>query len=230
MNQALRTIYENHHQESRPGNFSILEKQRGDLFAQLMFEKDDKLRRVVEPIYWQDAEMVKPYIQARYLVDCKSDAATCLMTADQKNWLPEHFFMLSDKMSMANSLEERMPLADKELLLFSRSIPRNFKVSLFRSKKILKDAFKKDLPEYLFHQPKRGWFSPTAKWLREPILANLAREILSADYYPPTSKLFNWNALNKMLEDHIGKKEYNLNLLWAVITFQAWARHNKIEV
>ena len=201
-----------------------------DIFSQLMFEKDFKLSRVISPSFLIKGENVKSYFAQRYFEDCASDLADCLMKADQRSWLPDHFFMLSDKMSMANAVEERMPLADKELILFSRSIPRKFKIDLFGTKKILKDAFREDLPEYLFHQPKRGWFSPTAKWLREPILTNLAREILSPDYYQPTAKLFEWKAVGEMFDNHVSKKEYNLTLLWVMITFQAWARHNKIEV
>ena len=152
------------------------------------------------------------------------------MKIEQKTWLPEHFFMLSDKMSMANALEERMPLADKELLYFSRSLPRSYKVGLFRTKKILKDAFRNDLPDFLFEQPKRGWFSPAAKWFRNPSFAQFARGVLSPGYYEGSKNLFDWVGLQDMLEKHIDKREYNLTLLWAVLTFQVWAKQNRIEL
>ena len=114
------------------------------------------------------------------------------MKADQESWLPDYFFMLSDKMSMASALEERVPLVDKELVAFSAAMPRSYKLDLFKTKKVLKDAFRNDLPDFLFNQPKRGWFSPGAKWLRDPDFEKFAREVLSKDYYEGTRMLFNW--------------------------------------
>src|SRR3989344_5785051 len=127
-------------------------------------------------------------------------------------------------------LEERMPLCDKELAALARSLPRRYKVDLFGTKKVLKDAFKDDLPEYLFNQPKRGWFAPAAKWLRNPEFSRLARDVLSPGYCAGTASLFNWPAVADMLERHIDKREYNLTLLWTLITFQTWAKEYKIEL
>ena len=198
-----------------------------DLFAKFMFQKDNKLSRVISPEVLVSGNLIQNAYK-KYLVG--TDAVEKLMNADRQSWLPDHFFMLSDKMSMASALEERMPLADKEIVAFSGSLPRSFKVDLFRTKKILKDAFKNDLPDFLFKQPKRGWFSPAAKWLRYPDFSEWAREILSEGYYSESSSLFNWSALQEMLEKHIDKSEYNLTIIWTVITFQAWAREYQIEI
>ena len=200
---------------------------RSDLFARFMFIKDPLLERVLAPRFFVPDRPVKTYY-ARYLAG--ADAAEALMHADERSWLPDYFFMLSDKMSMASALEERMPLCDKELAALARSLPRRYKVDLFGTKKVLKDAFKDDLPEYLFNQPKRGWFAPAAKWLRNPEFSRFARDVLSPGYYAGTTSLFNWPAVAQMLEKHIDKREYNLTLLWAIITFQTWAREFKIEV
>lgn len=205
-------------------------KSKVDLFAQFMFEKDTKLSKVISSSVFVDDSQIKEYFQNRYISHCTGDSADCFMSVDQKSWLPEHFFMLSDKMSMASALEERMPFADKELVTFSRSLPRSYKVDLFRTKKILKDAFRKDLPDFLFNQPKRGWFSPGAKWFRDPDFEKFAREVLSQNYYEGTRTLFNWSAVEEMLDKHISKEKYNLTILWAILTFQVWARKYKIEI
>ena len=201
-----------------------------DLFAQFMFEKDTKLSKVISSSIFVDDSQVKEYFQDKYISHCTSDPAECFMKVDQKSWLPEHFFMLSDKMSMASALEERMPFADKELMAFSQSLPRSYKVDLFRTKKILKDAFRKDLPDFLFDQPKRGWFSPGAKWFRDPDFEKFAREVLSQNYYEGTRTLFNWSAVEEMLDRHISKEKYNLTILWAILTFQVWARKYQIKI
>src|SRR3989338_4971712 len=198
-----------------------------NLFAKFMFEKDGKLSRIISQEMFLPGSMIKSrykkYLRGR-------DAAEALMSADRLSWLPEHFFMLSDKMSMASALEERMPLGDKELVAFSQTLPRNYKVDLRKTKKILKYAFKDDLPEFLFDQPKRGWVSPAAQWFKNKEFADFAREILSESYCAGSGKLFNWQELRGMLERHINKEEYNLTSLWAVLTFQMWAKKFKVEI
>jgi asparagine synthase (glutamine-hydrolysing) len=205
-------------------------KDEVDLFSQFMFEKDEGLSQVICPSFFEKDVKIKKYFQDQYFSSCRADIVECLMDVDQKSWLPDHFFMLSDKMSMASAIEERMPLADRELLTFSKTIPTSYKVGLFRTKKILKDAFKDDLPDYLFKQPKRGWFSPAAKWFRDPKFEIFVREVLSENYYLGTKKLFNWVSVERMLDDHISKKKYNLTVLWAILVFQMWAKQYQIEV
>lgn len=200
-----------------------------DLFAQFMFEKDDKLSRVISTLAFKNDVASKNYFADRYLSRYAGDPASQFMRADQESWLPDYFFMLSDKMSMASALEERVPLVDKELVAFSRAMPRSYKLDLFKTKKILKDAFRRDLPEFLFDQPKRGWFSPGAKWLRDPDFEKFAREILSQEYYEGTRTLFNWPAVEDMLDKHISKEKYNLTILWAILTFQVWAKTYRVQ-
>ncbi len=201
-----------------------------DLFAQLLFEKDDKLSKVIPSSIFKSDVYIKKYFQDRYFSQCKGDPANCFMMVDQESWLPDYFFTLSDRMAMSGALEERVPLVDKELVAFSKVIPRSYKLDLFRTKKILKDAFKDDLPDFLFSQPKRGWFSPGAKWLRDPYFAKFAREVLSQDYYEGTKELFDWSNVEEMLDKHISKEKYNLTILWAVLTFQVWARKYQIKI
>ena len=197
------------------------------LFAKFMFQKDDLLSRSISSELIINTEKIKGYYQ-KYLTG--SDMAEKLMSADRQSWLPEHFFMLSDKMSMANSLEERMPFADKEIVQFGMSLPRKYKVDLRDTKKVLKDAFRDDLPPHLFNQPKRGWFSPAAKWLRNEEFADMVRKTFSPEYYQGTKSIFNWASLELMLEKHIDKREYNLTMIWAIFTFQVWAKQHNVEL
>ena len=204
-----------------------LDTTDAELFAQFMFQKDDRLAELLTPGILAPALDIRAHYE-RYLG--AGDSAERLMRADRRAWLPEHFFMLSDHMSMASALEERMPLLDMEVKALAEALPRDYKVDLRRTKKVLKDAFRKELPAYLFEQPKRGWFSPAAKWLRDPAFGNFAREVLSESYYAGTRSLFNWSAVGEALDKHISKDRYNLSVLWAILTFQMWARQHKIEL
>ena len=213
-----------------PKIFKLNYKSKIDLFAKFMFEKDDKLSQVISASIFSNDTHSKKYFNDRYFSHCDSDMASCFMKADQESWLPDYFFMLSDKMSMASALEERVPLIDKELVAFSNTIPRAYKLDLFRTKKVLKNAFRNDLPNFLFNQPKRGWFSPGAKWFRDPDFEKFAREVLSIDYYEGTRILFNWSAVEEMLDKHISKEKYNLTILWAILTFQVWAKQYQVKI
>lgn len=201
-----------------------------DLFAQLMFQKDGPLSRVVAPNFFRTSEATKEFFRTGHVSDVPGDVAEVLMSADRQSWLPDFFFTLSDKMSMASALEERVPFADNDVVSFAASLPRSYKLDLFGTKKILKDAFRSELPSFLLSQPKRGWFSPASKWFRDPEFGAFAHNVLSKEYYEGTAALFAWDGVQRMLEDHIEKREYQLPLLWALLTFQMWARRYNVTV
>lgn len=165
---------------------------------------------------------------AKYFKGKSQNRVESLMRADFQSWLPDQALILADQMSMSASLEQRVPLLDLGVVAFANSISTDKKVGIKSTKKILREHYKNVLPSFLFNQPKRGWFAPGAKWLREPDILPLAREILSPEYYSQTAGLFDWRTVEMWLEEHVNKKNYHLNTLWAVLTFQIWARRYKI--
>ena len=201
-----------------------------DLFAQFMFEKDAKLEKVISSRVFEDDTGAKKFFQEKYFSEKGEDVVSSLMSADRRGWLVDQALNLGDKMSMAGSLEERVPFLDNELVSFAETLPTSYKVDLFKTKMVLKDAFRQDLPSFLYDEPKRGWFSPGAKWLREKEFSAFAKEVLSPEYYEGTKSLFNWSIVEKLLDDHLKKKEYNLTILWAILTFQVWAKKFNISI
>jgi asparagine synthase (glutamine-hydrolysing) len=153
-----------------------------------------------------------------------------MMRADLSSWLVDESLLRSDKMSMASGLEQRVPFLDPDVVSLARSIPAREKVTLSDTKKILKDAFRHRLPEYIFNQPKRGWIAPTAKWLRRSDVREYVTNVLSPSYYRETASLFHWQHIEQMYHDHREKKGYYLAPLWSVVMFQVWARRFKITI
>lgn len=151
-----------------------------------------------------------------------------LMRADRRTWLVDEALLRSDKLGLAYGLELRPPLLDLELLHQTSQFPFEHQVSLYDTKKLLKRAFAPDLPSWVVRQPKRGWFSPSAKWFRHPALTDAFDGILSREYAPNTSALFNWEGVRQTLGDHRAKKIYAGPALLAMVMFQLWAR--KFEV
>ncbi len=199
-----------------------------DRLVQFEFIKDKDLRKVIDSEYLKPLEEVRENFK-KYL-EGSQDKTESLMLADLRSWLPDQALTLGDKMSMKGSLEERVPLLDREVVNLAMSLPLNYKVTPFKTKKIFKDAFRKILPETLFKEPKRGWFSPGAKWLRKPEVQSVAYMALNEGYNESMSGLFNWQAVNLMLERHIKKEEYNLTIIWMILTFQIWAKKYKISL
>lgn len=191
------------------------------------FQKDPVLRRVVRREVLEPTEWTKSFFK-KYLPEKVADTAA-LMNVDLTSWLPDQALSLGDRMSMLGSLEERVPLLDRKVVELALTLPLSFKVNLKETKRILKDAFRPELPEELYKEPKRGWFSPGAKWLRNPEILSIAEKILEPGYYQPTARLFDWPMVQEMLQDHVQGKRYNLTMLWAIMTFQIWARRYKID-
>ena len=156
------------------------------------------------------------------------------MRTDVLSWLPNESLVRSDKMSMAASIEQRVPFLDHRLVEYADRIPVEYKIGRkgmkagavgrhYEGKIILKSAMKKYIPEFVLGQQKWGWFSPAAKWLRGPLLP-LMNEVLSQNYNRGTADMFDFASLRKVLDDHISKKHYGLTTLWSVLTFQLWYR------
>jgi asparagine synthase (glutamine-hydrolysing) len=196
--------------------------------TQFEFEKDKRLAKVVPGRYLEPmAEVAERF--KRYTLQSQ-DKTAAFMLADIMSWLPDQALTLGDKMSMRGSVEVRVPLLDREVVDLALTIPIYHKVTPFTTKKVLKEAFRQMLPAQLFREPKRGWFSPGAKWLRRPEMQGVVRRILSPEYYEPTRDLFNWTEVHQMLEEHIEKREYNLTILWMIMTFQIWAKKYQATV
>ena len=188
-----------------------------------MFEKDEMLSRVIAPSY------VSPHaagiFEQQYLLyRDEADFTQLFMDADRRSWLVDEALARTDTMTMAASLEARVPLLNTDLVLYAARIPSHMRVGLFEGKKILHDAFRARLPKHILNAKKRGWFSPTAKWLRRPNALALAREVLSPGFDRGTDALINFAGAQKMLEDHVAGRGYALPTLWTLITLRLWAK------
>ncbi len=200
-------------------------------FMLFMFQKDDILKKTISSDYLNRG-ISKSFFEKKYFGKITKDAKfeDFLMGADRQTWLVDFALMLTDKMSMASGLEARVPFLDKDLMEFAARIPLKYKISPFNTKIILKNAYKGRIPDFFFFFPKRGWFSPGAKWLRMDEVRLGAEEILSGGYYLETAPLFNWPEVKEVFKMHLSSKEYNLTILWAILAFQIWAKRYNVKI
>jgi asparagine synthase (glutamine-hydrolysing) len=102
-----------------------------------------------------------------------------MLYVDTKTWLPDDLLVKADKMTMATSVELRVPLLDFQVLEFAASLPQSFKVRGWSGKRILKAALQGSVPQAILDRPKTGFPVPYARWLRTELRDFVADTVLA---------------------------------------------------
>ena len=127
-----------------------------------------------------------------------------------------------DMMSMANSLEVRVPFLDYNVVNFAFSLPSNYKIDNQQRKKILKDTFRSYLPEELYHRGKQGFEVPLLKWFKTELKSMITDDLLS-DKFIEEQKIFNVEAIKKLkLKLFSNNPDDAVAQVWGLIVFQYW--------
>ncbi|MBA7608042.1 Asparagine synthetase [glutamine-hydrolyzing] 1 [subsurface metagenome] len=188
-----------------------------------MGQKAEILSQVLNQEITRD--LTEDFLKKQYPEDKFKDSGKYLMYLDLLTWLSDESLIRSDKMTMAFGLEERVPILDHRLVEFAFRIPTKYKVRGKKNNKwIFREAMKEYLPPHLLNKEKSGWFPPAAKWLRMG-LKDFAYDVLSPTFCLATQEYFNFPQIRKILDDHISKKEYNLDIIWSLLTFQIWYKN-----
>ncbi len=150
------------------------------------------------------------------------DNLSSMLYLDTKIWLPDNLLMKGDKMTMAASLEARMPLLDYQLTEYAASIPSNVKVKSFKTKYLFKRTFADFLPEAILTRKKMGFNVPTGIWFREG-QRNLITRLLLSERARDRGYL-NDAFVAKLLRDHLeGKTNYQAQL-FTLASLELWFR------
>ena len=144
---------------------------------------------------------------------------------DFKNWLPEESLAKTDLMTMAHGLEQRVPFLDNRIIDLAFHLPWRYKLGWRYRKKILRESFAAILPKEILSAPKRGFFTPAAKWLRDKWWIDFVRQVLGRQELEKHG-FFDSKVVEKIILDHVLQRKYNLNLIWVLLTFQIWYNLN----
>ena len=147
------------------------------------------------------------------------DDLTKMQYLDMHFWLPNDILLKADKMSMANSLELRVPILDKEVFSLASTIQTDYKLSHNTTKYILRKAASSRIPEAWYKRPKKGFPVPIIKWFREDKYYLLAKKMFNEEF---TKEFFNVKTLNKMLDEHYSGKKNHCRKIWTVYVFLTW--------
>lgn len=151
-----------------------------------------------------------------------------IMYFDLLTSLPEQLLLLTDKMSMACSLEVRVPYLDHRVVEYAARIPASMKIKGWNLRFIQKHAFRNRLPAAVLNRRKRGFGAPIGAWLRGDLRVML-EDLLSKSYLSRQG-VFDPGAVRLLIDNHLSKRIDGTDALLALLTFQLWheslpARH-----
>jgi asparagine synthase (glutamine-hydrolysing) len=150
----------------------------------------------------------------------RSDFAARMSYLELKLRLPELLLMRVDKITMANSVEARVPFLDHELVAYAMSLPVNLKIKGASGKHILKRALEKVLPEDLLYRPKRGFGAPIREWFRGASGEELGSLITNSSLR--NRELFDYKFIERLLDEHRrGARDWSFHL-WALLNLSLW--------
>ena len=147
------------------------------------------------------------------------DEPTQLQWVDMHTWMLYDILLKADRMSMANSLELRVPFLDREMLDVALSIPQRYRSGKEETKIALRGAALKQLPESVAHRKKLGLPVPLNDWLREDKYYNMVREKFTG---PVAEQFFNTGELLRLLDDHKAGRAKNMTKIWSFYSFILW--------
>lgn len=164
-----------------------------------------------------------PYLHMRqYFEETNADSLlNKLLYVDTKTYLQE-LLMKQDQMSMAASIESRVPFLDHKLVEFTAGLPERLKLRGWTTKFILRRSMKGFLPDAILSRPKMGFPVPLGRWLREEYRSFVDEYVLSARVQ--SRGIFERQAVERLASEHERGVANHADRLWALITFELWLR------
>ena len=147
------------------------------------------------------------------------DAVTRMQTLDINRWMVGDILLKADRMSMANSLELRVPFLDREVFAAAARIPAKHRIAAGTTKYAMRRAAMKHIPDVSASRPKLGFPVPVRIWLRQEEYINKVRAAFTSD---SAKEFFNTDELIRLLEQHATGKRDNSRKIWTVYTFLVW--------
>lgn len=214
----------------RHGRLSNLSRLARQFLESAGLSADERYRSYVQVLDRERARATlrapaaeSPDALAAAFADARSaDPVNRLFEVDAATQLPDDLLMLTDRMSMAVSLECRVPLLDEELVELATAIPGSSKIRGGRQKHLMKEALKDVLPQEILHREKRGFGTPMGAWLKGTLAASLD-SLLSPESIGRRG-LLEPLAVAKLVADHRASRVDGTDALLALMNLELWCR------
>jgi len=166
----------------------------------------------------------RKHFEKHYLrTDPTADSLSKMLFLDTRGLLPDNLLIFNDKMTMANSIENRVPYLDIDLINFIETLPINMKLRGKAGKYIHRKAAEKWLPDSIINRKKRGFETPVGDWFKEELSNTLTDLINSKSSF--SKQYFNIDAINKMIELHKKKKKDYRRNLFIILSLELWYKN-----
>ncbi|MCQ2522783.1 MAG: asparagine synthase (glutamine-hydrolyzing) [Lachnospiraceae bacterium] len=191
-------------EESYIGQAFIMNNEEADLLLKPEYKEGKKYQQVTRPIY--DEVSDKPELLQK-------------MYMDMHLWMPYDILLKADKMTMANSLELRVPFLDKEVFKVSEQIPLKYIIHDYTTKYAFRMAADKTIPEEWSKRKKLGFLVPFKDWIKEEKWYAQVKEMFEKDF---VDEFFNKEELMHLLEEHKSGRWNNGRKIYTVYAFLIW--------
>jgi asparagine synthase (glutamine-hydrolysing) len=181
----------------------------------------DEIQKLFRPEFSKLLEPLDPWRPKAAYLESGGNWLSNLQGLDINNYLPLDILTKVDRMSMAHSIETRVPLLDHKLVEFAATIPPAMNLRGGTTKYVLKRAMKGILPDRIINRPKQGFAIPLGYWFRGK-LGSFVRDLLLGEQGRRRG-FFNLPYIETLIARH--ERGQNLDLqLWTLISFELWAR------
>ena len=153
-----------------------------------------------------------------------TDSVSRFQFIDQHTYLPDQILALTDRMSMANSLEVRVPFLDYRLVRLAEGIPSNWKQDAHDFKILLKRSLGKRVPQQVLDRPKFGFDTPLHRWVKEPAIFELLKSL--PEGVAAKQGLFNPRAISALVQDAATAGKF-ARRVWNLFVLEVWLQVNR---
>ena len=183
--------------------------------------QNDEIKKLIKPQwhFYQPQTLTNPY----YRDVAKYDDITKMQYIDLNFWLRGDILRKADHISMANSLEVRVPYLDKEVWEISAVLPTSLRVNKKATKYAFRKTAAKSLPLQNIKRKKLGFPVPINEWLKEELYYQQIKDLFNSSI---AQKYFNCDYLNNLLDNHYQGIHNNARKIWTVYIFLTWYYHN----
>ena len=181
-----------------------------------MFGYGEKQKLLKEPQYaTRPQELTKKY----YDKVSDMDEVTRMQYLDINMWMVGDILLKADRMSMANSLELRVPFLDKEVFKVASTLPTRLRVNKKNTKYAMREAAMRHLPQATAQKEKLGFPVPTRVWLRDEKYYQIVKDAFTSEI---AEKFFNTEELVKILDTHYHNRQDYSRRIWTLFIFIVW--------
>lgn len=185
------------------------------------FTGDDEISRLLKSNYQASSKNLRKF-KSTISALTGSGSLNEMLNADTQLVLPNDMLQKVDLMSMANSLEVRVPFLDHEVVQLAFNLPERFKVDGMKRKIILKEAFADMIPEELISRPKHGFEVPLLEWFRKEMRGDLDDWVFDRERVEDQG-IFQWDEIKRVREKLHSSDPGDVTIkIWSLFIFQKW--------